>query len=376
MKNILIIRNILDCYLQRSQQKFAPMIDPVTHIITKDYNAIKLTTYGSKVKLPKNNFLDTMFKALALIEKALRKLIRLNRDTTFIECLYWNMLFKIRTPYKIFCIEPTQSMLKVCNLKKIKVCEVQHGVIGTHIVKENKYFADNFLTWDRRSSENILIKTQKKVDPITSVNMLYYQHLLDKKYKGSNKIQISDKKNILISLQWGLVSTHKYDAIKLEKSFLPLSFINFCKKNMKNYNFIFKLHPMSIKKREAEVIFEDLKRHNLVNNFDDFLLSANQSVYEALNLADIHVTLYSSIVIEASNLNIPSIILDPHCNKGGPRENYFKKEVEEGIAIVSNDDDIESHVLTLLSKKYDNYKDFEVIESILEQSIYKFLDLH
>ena len=76
MKNILIIRNILDCYLQRSEQKFAPMIDPVTHILTKDYNAMKLTTYGSKVKLPKNNFLDTMFKALALIEKALRKLIR------------------------------------------------------------------------------------------------------------------------------------------------------------------------------------------------------------------------------------------------------------------------------------------------------------
>ena len=71
MKNILIIRNILDCYLQRSEQKFAPMIDPVTHILTKDYNAMKLTTYGSKVKLPKG-ILDYSKKILSPTEKELQ----------------------------------------------------------------------------------------------------------------------------------------------------------------------------------------------------------------------------------------------------------------------------------------------------------------
>ena len=60
------------------------MIDPIPFIWFrakhKELKFVKITTLGSRVKLPGNNFYDHFFRYCSLTEKAIRKLFGFQRN--------------------------------------------------------------------------------------------------------------------------------------------------------------------------------------------------------------------------------------------------------------------------------------------------------
>ena len=146
--NVLILRHTVDCFVSVNGKGYAPMIDPITVMLSGINNKEFITTTlkGSRVKLPGDNLFDSLVRYFALCEKALYKLFRLPTGSTYIEIIYWNSFLKRKNIKKILGIEPTQSLLIASKALSIKTCEVQHGVVSTShpLMKKENSYADFF----------------------------------------------------------------------------------------------------------------------------------------------------------------------------------------------------------------------------------------
>jgi hypothetical protein len=345
--NVLIIRNTVDCYSWDSGKVFAPMIDSIPLLLSefKNLNFITITTIASRIKIPNRNSLDSFFRYLALVERALRKISSLSRKSLYVEYFYWRIFLRRNKVRKVVCIEPTQSFLRACKDFSISVCEVQHGVVGplNNQIKESDLFPDYFLSWDERSADNILKKSFYKTTPLIGCSLALYHYKLQELDKSNSLLRdISSKKNILISLQWGLFGPHLYNELELENSYLPRELLEYLVNSSNHFNYLFRLHPLSKQRGEVNQIFDSLYGYGLVNSISELEKVSNIPIYEQLNEIDLHITLYSSITIEAAYLGIPTILLDPALKKGGVREKYFEKEISDGIALTADINNIDS----------------------------------
>lgn len=343
---VLIIRNIVDCYAWDGAERFAPMIDSIPSLLSekKEIQFLTITTTGSVVKLPNRSRYDSFFRYFALGEKVLRKLSGCSQKSSYVECYYWEKFLRRNNVSKVLCIEPGQSFLKVCKNLSVEVCEVQHGVVGISqkYLHEDDFFSDFFLSWDERSGHNASQRSFNKTRPLTGCNMALHYYRLKNVKKLSHRLNRKfGKKNVLVSLQWGLFGPHLYDELELEASYLPRNLLEFMAETKDRYNYIFRLHPMSGKRGEVNKIFDSLRDFELVKSVKEFEEASNISIFKQLEVIDLHITLYSSITIEASYFGIPTLLLDPALKKGGSREKYFEKEIKDGTAFIADIYDLE-----------------------------------
>ena len=108
---------------------------------------------------------------------------------------------------------------------------------------------------------------------------------------------------------------------------------------------------MSIKRGESQKIFETLKKFKLVDCYDSFIAESETPIINVLNNSIVHITLYSSVTIEASSVNVPTILLDPEIQKDGSREDFFKQEINAGNAFYTNVENFESLFFDLVTRK-------------------------
>ena len=344
---VLILRNTIDCYGWNGSKRFAPMIDSIPRLMSekKEIHFLTITTTGSIVKLPSQNLYDSFFKYFSFFEKVLRKLGGFSQKYCYVEYYYWRAFLRRNKITKVLCIEPGQSFLKACMRLSIDVCEVQHGVVGIsqENVHEDNLFPNFFLSWDERSATNALQRSFYKTRSLVGCNMALYHYVsknLDKSiFRLDSK---SKKKNVLISLQWGLFGPHLYNELELEDSYLPKELLEYMVSSTEHYNFIFRLHPVSKQIGEINQIFNSLHNFGLIESISELEQVSNIPLFKQLDEIDLHVTLYSSITIEASYLGIPTLLLDPALKKGGFREKYFEKEINDQIAFLVDINNLET----------------------------------
>ncbi|MDC0101053.1 hypothetical protein OAJ39_01565 [Alphaproteobacteria bacterium] len=378
---VLIIRNIVDCYAQDGDDNFAPMIDSIPSLLSdkREIRFLTITTIGSLVKLPGRSRYDFFFRYFVLGEKILRKLGSFSQKSSHVECYYWEKFLKRNNISKVFCIEPGQSFLKVCKYLSVEVCEVQHGVVGISLehMQKDDFYSDFFLSWDKRSGHNASKRSFGKTTSLTGCNMaLHY-------YKSKNPKNLicrldckSDKKCVLVSLQWGLFGPHLYSELELEDSYLPINLLKYMANSKDRYDYIFRLHPMSKKSGEVNKIFSSLRDFGLVENIDEFEMVSSISIFQQLEVVDLHVTLYSSVTIEASYFGIPTLLLDPALKKGGSREKYFEKEIKDGVAFIADIYDLEAEFQKAFQLPDNALTPSKKLFDRCERSVKKFLGLN
>jgi hypothetical protein len=389
--NILIIRNRVCCYGLNEGLEFAPMIDPIPCMLSghKGLNFITTTTTGSRVKLPDRNFYDYICRCIALGEKAIRKLFGLPRSFLYSEMYYWKLFLIRHKVSRVLCIGPSQSFLKVCKDFSIEVCEVQHGVVDVgdpeslsykHMTESDLY-PDFFLAWDQRSGDNALKRSFNKTNPIIGCSMALYHYLgcgpLTKSERPESSLQSTSKKiNVLVTLQWGmgLTGPDHYTELQLEDAFLPRELLEYMVSSCENYNYIFRLHPVSkVMRGEVKSIFNSLRSFGLAKSMDELARVSKIPIYKQLQDVELHVTLYSSSTIEAAYVGVPTILLDPVLNKGRAREKHFDKEIADGIAFIADIGDLEASFEKALRMKYSSIEPIEARFKLCEQSLKKFL---
>jgi len=194
------------------------------------------------------------------------------------------------------------GFIHALNSLKIPVYDVQHGVQSNYHSSYtwNKILntlPSNFLSWSKQDAEHI----QNWGGSATAIGNPFisytknHKNLLALPLEFETIIKESGKPVIIISLQWGT----KYD------------FLSELLKNAE-YFYLIRFHP-GMSQQEKDVVLKIISDSN--NKSTDIKFSNQLPLVTLLINSSLHITCYSSVVIEADLLNTPSLCLSGDSKK-------------------------------------------------------------
>lgn len=249
-------------------------------------------------------------------------------------------------------------------------------------MKVSDLYPDFFLSWDKRSGDSCVVRSYYKTSHLIGCNMALYHY-----YSHSSSIKLESPKsashtsplrvNVLVTLQWGMgvAGPDYYSELKLEDAYLPKEVLEYMAASSTKYNYIFRLHPASKQvSGEVQSIFKCLHSFGLIRSINELERVSEVPLYKQLEDTKLHITLYSSVTIEAAYFGVPTILLDPLLHRGRAREKHFDQEISDGIALISDINDLNSSFEKALRLKVMSVMSFEERFKVCEQSLKKFLD--
>lgn len=263
----------------------------------------------------------------------------------------WRLILSLLKPKTLVAIDWDIAINKACTAKKIKLYYLQHGVIvadhmyfGKHTLK-NLPAGDlpyGFLSWDDVSARNFedLCKT-------FVIGNQWNNAFLDQTFlhwfqedEAALALYAFTKPVVLFTLTWGRHHQH----------LMPKCMTEAIKQTIDNFTWVIRLHPAVYMKKENRDDFQQfLNQHFTAKEIANIFWKEFNTLPLPLILTKtkVHITIESSVVIEAAQFGIPSLILNSNVVEYGPNgENtppyggpsYFKLERECGYAEVYNAD--------------------------------------
>tara|TARA_B100000953_G_scaffold71755_1_gene57932 strand:- start:3975 stop:5357 length:1383 start_codon:yes stop_codon:yes gene_type:complete len=244
------------------------------------------------------------------------------------------------------------ALVKAANELGIDIMDIQHGVQGkNHVaytgwnaetIKNSNFFPSHFWVWSSFDKKNLnQVFSEKHI--IKGGNLWLNDH-----------IQHKEKKFILFTAQ-GLGNN------------FPSQFLDSIKLYNGDLQWKIRLHP---RQRNSIPLVRNLFRSQGILHKVEIVAATNDPLTSILQETAIHITQFSSVVLEAYSFNIPSIVIEP---KG---VDYYKDQLpKEFLKKGFNSHDILVH-LNEIQKiwKYDTLKNSN-IEFAGNSQILKFFKL-
>jgi hypothetical protein len=258
------------------------------------------------------------------------------------------------------------ALISASKQLKIKTIEVQHGVQGKyHLAYSNwinipeegyELFPDVFWTWTQSEKKNIdswLLNTTEHKAIVGSNPGLF---ILD---RDGNDSSIGISNSISAFLQTKPASKN---IIFTVQAFFELpDFLISIIRNNRSWNWWLRIHPQySDTKKPLIEKFESLKCTNvIIEEAGLFPLT------ELLKFMDLHITEFSSSVIEAKSLGVNSVVIN---DKG---KNLYSEYIEEGnVIFADNETDLYNAIFKLTYNKNKNQcNEFEIFKNAIELEI-------
>ncbi len=267
---------------------------------------------------------------------------KLNYTNDFV----WNSILKIANPKFVVGIDWDLQLNRCCNYRKIPIYYFQHGVIcadhniiGWKALKKlaNDDFPTAFLCWDKNSAENFSNLFQT----------FTIGHLWFNTFNATPRNILKEK--ILSEYDFGNITKSRLPKILLTLTYgnpeiynIPHEIVLAIKENRNKYYWMIRLHPAQLNNNSKFVEFKDFLDENFSSDEVAFIEWQKTSSYPLpiiLNEVDLHLTIESSSVIEASYSGIKSLIYNSKVIElndegtsqppyGGP--SYFKYERTNG----------------------------------------------
>ena len=337
----LIIRGEDDLSSEtKNGDSVAPLIDPIIPLLIS-IGAItkKLTLPIRGIKVPNEiGFsLKLIIKFLWLFERIVKRVVG-PKGISIVAYMQWRFLLRKSKVEAVFSINPPIELTLALKKLSIPHGEFQHGVAGAKNFLYRISYPDYFFLWDIGSKRLVEREIREYKDSFVIGNLKLRKKIVPSKMKKTSKIVC------LFSLQWGLFDVHKYTSCEIDDCLIPTNFIKFMTNNYSTIDFRFRLHPVSITNGEAVGIAKRLLDLKLINSVDALLKYSRQDLAQVLDDVDVHLTLYSSLTIEAAFFGIPTLILDKECGRGGAREDFFSMFLESGMAVVSQSVNFEDEI--------------------------------
>ena len=278
--------------------------------------AIKLNKAGSDIDVADDNASNEFLRLLRETD--------LSKDVNPLDATYLLNFLILKDFFKIYLQKShTKHIVVVCyyDLKSfamvlaanelgVSVIDLQHGVQGighfaynywpNEIVESSKLFPTHFWCWDEWSAKAIKVWFPQKENVITGSNVWMKQ-----------RIKPEQKTQILFTAQ------------PLEDA-IPRDIIN----AVKNYNgklrWSIRMHPHQL--GEISKYKQLLAEHNILH-LVEFENATNLPLTEILNKSYIHITNYSSVVLEAMWFGVPSIVISEQGTQ------YYREQVPEKMLI-------------------------------------------
>lgn len=248
---------------------------------------------------------------------------------------FYKKILKRVSPRNAFVVSyydgQNMAFVHACRLMNIPVTDIQHGAINPlHVsyaewigVPDRGYnvLPNFFACWDKKAADVInqwgcagrvcnhrgVVSGNRFIDIVrsdTSDDARVFEKVLNEKQKLAGTV-----KNVLLSVQF------QYGLTPILQEILQSS--------PPEWMWWVRLHPM-MSQEERDDVFSFLSTMEGVNF--DISSATGHLLYTVLNCMDVHVTLNSSVVQEAAEFSVPSVILDEI------GEEYYVDEIGSGVA--------------------------------------------
>lgn len=221
------------------------------------------------------------------------------------------------------------AIVLAANELDIPVIDIQHGVQGKghfaynywpkELVQSSKLFPTYFWCWDNWSADVIKSWFPKKNNVMVGNNMWM-------------KERIKPKPKVLITF----TAQPQEDAI-------PAILIQAIRKYKGKLKWCIRLHPHQLNELEK---YKELLKKNQILDLIEFEKSTYMPLSELLNMSYIHITDYSSVILEAMWFGIPSVVI----SELGKR--HYKEQVPENMLISAYSSDSIIEAIQNLESKW------------------------
>ena len=285
----------------------------------------------------KQRFSELVDVRLTLSEQVIKKQF----DRVLVLADFFEWYLKRVEVKKVFLVcfheEYGYAMTLACSRLGIPSVDIQHGVEGRYHYVYTPYLKipatgfdlvpDKFWVWDTISFDNILNWGNENHTPFLGGNVWL-------KHCQANKVDVNlelSKPVILVSLQ------------PLEDA-LPDMLLEAMRDTANVYYWFLRMHPRQFSERQ---LLEDrLDQYGLLESVN-LNEASNLPLPVLLNLASVHITQWSSVVFEAFEMGVPSIVI----HQTG-KMMYQTEEFEKDFVYFSDTaDDLKMKVGELKDKK-------------------------
>lgn len=329
VSNLTIERNSLTPYPYPRYTKSLPQILIQWPFMLFAFKSYRFETKTSQIiEKVASELQKKGYRTDAISTKSLSKYLKVY----WVHYKMYQYLFKVVQPKWVILTEWYSTASVACTVaaKKmnIHVVEVQHGVqTSAHIaygnwLKSNKNlvspFPNTLWVWSAEDKTNV----EKEFSKVDCRSFLGGNLFLEK-FRNS-EIKIAGEEQII-----NLVKSIKKPIclVTLQPVYeLNETLINFIEQYKDQYYFLLRLHPvMSNDTEKLKAQIEETFK-NLEYNID---LATSLPLLVLLKITNLHLTYNSSVVIEASEFNVPSVVCDTDL-----AQKYFKSQINAGICSV------------------------------------------
>ena len=263
--------------------------------------------------------------------------------------LWIKVLTNVR-PKLVIAIQPNGPLCLACHRQGIVIYDLQHGLIsdtpdnpyyfsGRQYVFDEAILPSGFLCWDENSKKVLgeikhFAHQEKRV-----IGNPWFGRFADNRPDDalvqSERAKLPsndvDKPVILVTLQHCIgefAGDYVTDGVMVD------ALNQVIKQTAHSYIWLLRLHPSQMVGAHKQELTAYLKHH--FGQYESVLWQVSSKVPLPLvmTMSNLHITHFSSSVIEAANFAIPSAILDPHIKPDGKHRDFYRHEIESGIAEV------------------------------------------
>ena len=264
------------------------------------------------------------------------------------ESRYWIGFIASAKPKLVIGIQPSDSLCLACHIQGVPIYDLQHGLISD--TPDNPYYFNGrqlhsgkeslptgFLCWDEESKlalQDIDHFVNKDIQVIGNPWFGRFlendsKDLLVKSEEAKLRQLRADKPTVLVTLQYGL---DEFAADYVSDGVMVEALREVIKSTANQYRWWLRLHPSQM------VGATHRKLHSYLNNHFGHLGSVDWQECSSVPMplvmsnANLHITHFSSAVIEAASFSIPSAIIDPHNNPTGRHWGFYRAQIDSGVA--------------------------------------------
>lgn len=344
----LLVRHDTDCGYTYNGVAYSHILDSVADAldgmgrtrctVASPYSRlVGKKAYGSPVCINQEYALATISSRIGFSGDRIRRNVRAKKKI-------WERVIETASPKVIIGIAPGPELCWAANDLGIPVYDIQHGAINDghayykKILREGpaKYVPTGFLCWDETAART-LDWVSARGGEVYIVGNPWFSRFIKRKggdrlvddAMSRNTLSSTGKKNILVTLQWGL---REFFGDPNYYEILPPALIQAIKTSEDKYNWLLRLHPVQVR--------GDAKGHVISFLQDTFGGSSRvrwmeptaQPLPQLLSRCDLHITDCGSTTIEAAWYGIPTALLNSRYGVGEVLEEYFLLERSVGLA--------------------------------------------
>lgn len=359
--DILFIRHDADCGYLYDAKHYSPLIDSVIYVaddigLSCSVLARPFSAYFGNKSFNHPFCLNKYFFKDAILLRLIKVFFSesfYRKKCSIIKKKRWSMVLDYTGARNVIAIQPDPFLCASAKSKKVKVYDLQHGVIS----KEHNWYGrklcleyaiselpDGILCWDNNAYNWLrLWGAARGVKPIRIGHPWFDRfldaHPTDKLVADAQDCfkSIDDKKpTILVTLQWGLSGL--YYKGKRFNGLMCDSLVEVITNTSGDLNWLIRIHPVQLMPKHKGAVYKKLSLLFGEASGIHWDFPSYAPLPLLLKKVDLHITDMSSVVIEAASMGVRSAILSPHVWPGERLESLYKNERDAQLADVLGQD--------------------------------------